>query len=442
MYSNSIIFLAVIFLFAGCSTAPKIKKTSFKNTLQSRCELGEAQACVDFAKTILSDKRGDTEKAVSLLRKACAVRHPEGCFLFAQLLERGVGVRQDFATAKLHYRFACENEITEACNNLAILLKVTGENLVDVKTLQEQGCEGGDGIACFNIGFKAESRNPKDWELARTHYAKACELGFAEGCSYLGVIYRHGRGVEPDLKRGAELYRKACIGGYLIGCNSIGYLYKIGSGVEKNFDLAFEYYAKACEGGLIRACTNLGTLVEGNPKQKSAKKAVDLYKSSCDSGDGKGCSRLGILYMGGTHGAKKSEKKALEKFALSCEKNYGPGCCNAGVIEEDGIGKSPDHDKAKSFYEKACKLEEYKGCHNLGVMQAEGIGGVQDMGSAADQFMVACENGFSNSCSYLGNKWLKNEVKKGIGIQLLKRGCQGGDKWGCDILRKKGLADN
>lgn len=438
MYRYLIIIL-VLLLWGGCSTVPSIKKTSLRVALQNRCDQGDSQACVDLAKAILSDKTGDTQRAVSLLTLSCETKHPEGCFLFAQMLERGIGVSQSLDMAKVHYRFACENKITAACNNLAILLKVTGENLTEVNNLQQHGCEQGDGIACFNIGFKAEQRTPKDWELARTSYEKACGYGFAEGCSYLGVIYRHGRGIQSDLKRGAELYRKACMGGYMIGCNSMGYLYQIGSGVEKDPILAHEYYSKACKGGLTRACTNLGTLAEQNSDGKKSKEAVDFYTQSCKSGDGKGCSRLGVLHLGGTHGAKKDEKLALEKFVQSCEKNYGPGCCNVGVIEEDGIGKKPDYDKAKAFYERACKLEEYKGCHNLGVMHAEGVGGEKSMGTAADYFMVACENGFSNSCSYLGDKWLKLKTKKAMGIVLLKKGCEDGDEWGCDVLQKNGL---
>ena len=434
MFKQSILPLFALG-YLSCSSAPQIKKTSLKASLNLRCEQGDVQSCVDVAKTILSDKKGDSVKATALLEASCQKGHLEGCFIFAQMLERGIGREQNFDEAKMHYRFACKNGITQACNNLAILLKVTGEDLTLVNALQEHGCEEGDAIACFNLGFKAEHQSPKNWELARENYDKSCQAGFAEGCSYLGILYRYGNGVEVDLKRGAELYRKSCLGGYMIGCNSMGYLYQIGSGVEKNDTLSTQYYSQACEGGLTRACTNLGTLAESSDKK--GKSAYDFYVHACKSGDGKGCSRLGVLYLGGTHGAKKDEKKALESFILSCENNYGPGCCNVGVVEEDGIGKKPDYKKAKTFYERACKLDEYKGCHNLGVMYAEGVGEKADMGVAADQFMTACENGFTASCSYLGKKWSKTPGKENLGKMLLQKACKAGDPSVCVLKSVK-----
>lgn len=431
------VYFILILFSLSCASAKTIKKTSLRASLETQCQHNDSQACVDFSKTILADKNGDSERAFLLMKKSCESQNTMGCFYYAQLLERGIGVTQDLQKAKEFYKFACDANYIEACNNLAILLKQSGENTGEVTRLQTKGCNSGDGIACFNLGFKAERKRPSDWELAKLNYEKSCALNFAEGCYYLGFMYRYGHGVKKDLTEGAGLYRKACEGQHMIACNSMGNIYQNGTGLEKDEALATQYYEQACQQGFARACANLGTLAEGKKNISSKKSAAKLYERACDAGDGKGCSRLGLLLLQGKHGAAKNKSEARARFLQACEQGYGQGCCNLGVIEEEGIGKKIDYIQAIAFYQKACKFDEYQGCHNLGVMYAEGVGQDQDLSAAADQFMLACENGFSKSCTYLGKKWMQIKDKSVIGRTLVERGCKEGDQVACDFLKRK-----
>jgi hypothetical protein len=49
--------------------------------------------------------------------------------------------------------------------------------------------------------------------------------------------------------------------------------------------------------------------------------------------------------------------------------------------------------------------------------------------------MKACEGGNAFSCSYLGSLWAKDPDKARFGQELLKRGCDEGDDFGCEQLK-------
>ena len=63
------------------------------------------------------------------------------------------------------------------------------------------------GGACFNLGLYWSKQTPehgKDLALARKYFARACELGSADGCHNLAVLAERGEneGVQPGLWSG------------------------------------------------------------------------------------------------------------------------------------------------------------------------------------------------------------------------------------------------
>ncbi|GAA9692776.1 hypothetical protein VN1183_02090 [Helicobacter pylori] len=60
----------------------------------------------------------------------------------------------------------------------------------------------------FNLGML--SYDKQDFSKARKYFEKACDLNNGGGCSFLGVLYYNGQGVEKDLTKAAYFYSKAC----------------------------------------------------------------------------------------------------------------------------------------------------------------------------------------------------------------------------------------
>nr|WP_314239031.1 hypothetical protein [uncultured Campylobacter sp.] len=65
-----------------------------------------------------------------------------------------------------------------------------------------------------------------------------------------------------DYQKAARLYQKACDEGWALGCSNLGVLYADGQGVKQNFPTAKQYYGKACDLGLQLGCDNYRMLNE------------------------------------------------------------------------------------------------------------------------------------------------------------------------------------
>ena len=61
---------------------------------------------------------------------------------------------------------------------------------------------------------------PEDDSLALDYYKKACDLGDAKGCAYLGLMYGNGEGVDKDLHTALRYLDKGCGKGYQKACEN------------------------------------------------------------------------------------------------------------------------------------------------------------------------------------------------------------------------------
>ena len=124
-------------------------------------------------------------------------------------------------------------------------------------------------VVLFSVGFSedltklaAEAYNQGDYQKAAQLYQKACDSGYALGCSGIGALYAEGKGVRQDYQKAAHFYQKACDGGVAGGCGILGVFYEYSQGVRQNFPTAKEYYGKACDLGLQAGCDNYRKLNE------------------------------------------------------------------------------------------------------------------------------------------------------------------------------------
>ena len=95
--------------------------------------------------------KGDYQKAVQLLQKACDSGEALGCLSLGYLYQNGQGVRQD-------------------CQKVA--------------QLYQKACDSGEIGGCLGLGALYENGQciRQNFSIAKQYYGKVCDLGFQFGC--------------------------------------------------------------------------------------------------------------------------------------------------------------------------------------------------------------------------------------------------------------------
>ena len=70
-------------------------------------------------------------------------------------------MEQNYKEAFKYYKLACDNEVSQGCNNLGVLY------------------ERGQGIR-------------QSYSMAKEYYGKACDLGYQEGCDAFAKLNKKG----------------------------------------------------------------------------------------------------------------------------------------------------------------------------------------------------------------------------------------------------------
>jgi TPR repeat protein len=157
------------------------------------------------------------------------------------------------------------------------------------------------------------------------------------------------------------------------------------------------------------------------------------------------CMELGAMYEAGI-GVEIDLKSALALYDRACAMGNGFACSSSGYMYGTGRGTPIDYPKSIGLYSHACDLGVGQGCYNLGVMYESGYGVKPDPRVAVLNFEYACLIGSAAGCSSAGVAYI---MGKGVavanverGVQYLKQGCAGGNKWGCDRLQELAAAAN
>jgi uncharacterized protein len=298
---------------------------------------------------------------VRSLQKACDAGDPKRCDDLARIYQKGDGVQKDVAKATQLYQKACIGGEARSCGSLGLIY------------------EKGDANVQKDIGRAAEL------------YQKACDGGFAEGCFDLAKTYLSGAAMSrvlEDLHAGLagkqdvekvekaeRLYEKACDGGFAQGCSdsaewnlSVTLDMRRHGFVEKKEGNEYiaKLFQKGCGGGVVKACFNGGQMYhDGTIVQKDEAKAIQLYQKACDGGQAEGCANGGQMYHDGA-GVQKDEDKAIKLFQRGCNGDIATACFEVGQMYHDGTIVQKDEAKASQFFRKACDGGDPNGCAHVG----------------------------------------------------------------------------
>ncbi|MCW2254116.1 TPR repeat protein [Providencia alcalifaciens] len=84
-------------------------------------------------------------------------------------------------------------------------------------------------------------------------YNIAIEKGEPVAMNSMGLLYQHGLGVEPDVKKSIELYQQAANHNSIGGLINLGLMYEKGLGVPQSYEKAIELYEKSYQLGYTDA---------------------------------------------------------------------------------------------------------------------------------------------------------------------------------------------
>ncbi len=229
--------------------------------LERACTRDDVTSCNNLGMLLrdgAEDAPRDVTRAEAAFRKACT-RSATACDNLGALL-----IDADAARATAAYQAGCDSKqdddafaVAGCCYKLGLSYKHGLGVPVDAaraKSLYALACTKSVPEGCYHLGL-SELEADSDLPAAVTHFRKACDLGSAEGCNNLGLMYSTGKGVPPDPAQAAQYLQRGCDGGELRACANVGSRYLLGDGVPAAPAKGRELMAKACAGGITEACT-------------------------------------------------------------------------------------------------------------------------------------------------------------------------------------------
>lgn len=257
-------------------------------------------------------------------------------------------------------------------------------------------------LACGSarpIATVAEAPRP----CAPAECERACDAaGDAKACARVAELYWDGKNGQPyDPARSFRFATKACEAGDGFGCALLGLHYQDGIGTT---------WAPAL--------------------------AVAAYEKACKAGTGVGCFNLSGMYAG-AHGVDRDQAKADELMKLAeshwlaaCKGAEPRWCTNAAFLLRR-TGRPSAFADAYALDRRACDHGVALGCVEA-LVEALALDKIQG-GAMIRELEKLCAGGEPTACSYLGS-YLRNVLKDARGLELVRRGCELGDRFSCERL--------
>jgi hypothetical protein len=292
---------------------------------------------------------------VKLFLFGCRQGHGESCSVLGQGYQSGRAGKRDLELALGYLERACKCGVKEACGSIsskkadALQAKIDAEELAQPYPCSNSltaciaKCDQGQPASCTRLAYLYDNTmeggtpSPNDLLAAVVAAEQACDGGDSNGCSYLAVSYRDGRGVPRSAERAAALFARVCgLGGgdcewggdcsgddlqgcttlcnqgHAASCWKLGHLYDKGKLVPRDSARAHGLFERACAGGAPVGCFDSGQDYEGGIGiPKATEKAAALYLKACEAGAGGyfACSSAARLAR------DPSARRALEKRA-------------------------------------------------------------------------------------------------------------------------------
>jgi TPR repeat protein len=331
------------------------------NTLESLAEKGDVQAQHNVAFQFEQQKKYD--EAIKWYMRAAEQGSSISQMNLAQMYEKGMGVKQDFAEAKKWYRKSMESGSGEALYRLASLNEKTGDYPEAIK-LYRRGIKQDDYRAMIALGemFELGRGVKKDEAQAAQLYEQGGDRSrWAQ--FKLGIMYSQGQGVAKNEAKALQWWQKSADGGNGKAQNNLGFMYDRGIVVQRDYKKALDWYLLAQVRGVPQAKGNLEDFFEdgrGAPADPSS--APAWYRIGAEAGVASAQYKLGIFYAKG-QGVARNDFEALKWLSAAAEQAYPKAVRELADVYfviaqryEKGEGVAQNQQTAQQYYAQAASL--------------------------------------------------------------------------------------
>ena len=170
----------------------------------------------------------------------------------------------------------------------------------------------------YALSLVRRARDVKTWRKIAEHLRSAAASGLGSAIYLLAVLTEHGRGVERDAVRAAQLLQEAAEKGHRVAQVRWGLKLMEGSDVAKDV-AAGKWLRRAAHGGDAEAAALVGDLyVRSGALPPNYAEAAMWYQRAAEMGHAAAARALGSLYLLGA-GVTQDEEEAARWLRLSAE---------------------------------------------------------------------------------------------------------------------------
>jgi TPR repeat protein len=151
-------------------------------------------------------------------------------------------------------------------------------------------------------------------EWALTLLSALAEYGDPDAQFHLAIMYEHGEGTQPDLKKAFALRTQAAKSGHAGAQADLGTMYFSGKGTTADRKEAIRLFKASAEQGNAGGQRNLAlSYLEGTGVEKNPRLGFELMTKAAQQDDRDSCRYLGELYERGK-GTKRNTSEGLRWY--------------------------------------------------------------------------------------------------------------------------------
>ena len=223
-----------------------------------------------------------------------------------------------------------------------------------------------------------------EYEFALREFGRLAELGLADAQYYLGLIYKHGRGVPDDDAQAVQWFARAARQGHAYAQKRLAVSYITGAGVLEDHAQAVQWATRAAEQGLADVQYFLGNMYangEGVPQDRA--QAIQWCTRASEQGHAQAQYKLGCIYANGeqiikhvleSEGMPEDHAQAVQWFTRAAEQGHAGAQDQLGIMYEIGMGVPENHAQAVQWYTRAAEQGHVQAQYHLADMYYNGMG--------------------------------------------------------------------
>jgi TPR repeat protein len=288
-----------------------------------------------------------------------------------------------------------------------------------------------DAEMCHFYGKLLKDNKLLTWQDSLKAFTLSCSLGYADGCTEVGLIEWLGPKKENyklKVSKAKVSFKTACEMGSAKGCLQRGEL----SLREESEKGAYKYYWKTCkELKDPKYCFDSALSVSRTYSSKKEimisrkEEAKKLFSFNCDQNNHlPSCYQHAYQHVFNWRNYLKNEpEKAMKLAEKACIRGNLDGCHLKGRILENYL-KKPN--EALKIYLKVC--ENPKGhCSSAGYSYLK----LKAIDKAVHYYSIDCEAGNQNACASLAEIYIDHKKDKKKAFKLFKESCEFQTTSGC-----------